>query len=91
MVLSVNVNDSVVCIINYAEQEEDIINEIYRDVEDIKNAVHKYFAFKFLTIISSEQSSYGGIHEAYKQVLNGLNYQLLYQKDAIICCSKLND
>lgn len=91
MVLSVNVNDSVVCIINYAEQEEDIINEIYRDVEDIKSAVHKYFAFKFLTIISSEQSSYGGIHEAYKQVLDGLHYQLLYQKDAIICCSKLND
>ncbi len=89
-VLSVTTDDSVICILNFADATDgNALEDITNTVSEVKNIVKQYFNFSFLTVISEECSFYYGIHEAYKQVLEGLEHQLFYPKDAVISYSKI--
>lgn len=89
-VLSVNMDDAVILILNYADNGENNVSvDINGYVAEIKNTVKQYFNFEFLTVISDEHSFYYGVHESYKQVLEGLEHQLFYQKNAVIEYSRI--
>ncbi len=89
-VISSAADDGIFCIVNFSGTEEtDIISDIQVILEKVRELVKQYFDFGFLTVVSDECSFYHGIHEAYLQVLEGLEQHIFYQKDALILCHNL--
>jgi len=91
-VLSVNMDDSVVLILNYADDSEwDVVEKILSTITEIKSMIKEYFRFDFLTVISEGHRFYHGIHACYKQVQEGLEHRIFYSNNAVIEYAKIEE